>query len=121
MGPEIIVQIIVHSVKCNVGKTHDGIRNGGTRLANEIIGFIRKDVQKRVDDDDGDKSDVYHDVTYSIVGNSLGGLYARYAVSQLQLQQHRNPSSPSPSPSSLLIFECKEWSGTFCHLVKAST
>ena len=26
IGPEIIV----HSVKCNVGKTHDGIRNGGT-------------------------------------------------------------------------------------------
>ena len=28
--------------------------NGGTRLANEIIGFIRKDVQKRVDDGEKD-------------------------------------------------------------------
>ena len=84
--------IVVHSVKCNVGKTHDGIRNGGARMANEVTNFIRSDVQQRI----GDKTIASQNVTYSIVGNSLGGLYARYAVSllpyQLQLHQH-NPAS----------------------------
>eukprot|EP01082_Thalassiosira_pseudonana_P008619 g7255.t1 g7255 contig24:215772-217642(+) len=78
--------IIVHSVKCNVGKTHDGIKNGGRRLANEIVDFIQSDVQKRAsqhDNTDNDTEESKDDnaeekhVTYSIVGNSLGGLYAR--------------------------------------------
>ncbi|KAL7533086.1 hypothetical protein ACHAXR_005032 [Thalassiosira sp. AJA248-18] len=112
-------EIIVHSVKCNVGKTHDGIRNGGTRLANEMINFIRADVQKRLlgggvsgddnGDDNGDENNEnnkakYHDVTYSLIGNSLGGLYSRYAISllpyQLQLQTTSSPSSSSSTPMS---------------------
>eukprot|EP00571_Detonula_confervacea_P013231 CAMPEP_0172297290 /NCGR_PEP_ID=MMETSP1058-20130122/371_1 /TAXON_ID=83371 /ORGANISM="Detonula confervacea, Strain CCMP 353" /LENGTH=606 /DNA_ID=CAMNT_0013006423 /DNA_START=270 /DNA_END=2090 /DNA_ORIENTATION=- len=91
---EIDTEIVVHSVKCNVGKTSDGIRNGGTRLANEIVDFIRTDVEKRLADGGENKGENEEDtkhVTYSIVGNSLGGLYARYAVSllpyQLRLQQ----------------------------------
>eukprot|EP00585_Thalassiosira_rotula_P012575 CAMPEP_0196130760 /NCGR_PEP_ID=MMETSP0910-20130528/1027_1 /TAXON_ID=49265 /ORGANISM="Thalassiosira rotula, Strain GSO102" /LENGTH=746 /DNA_ID=CAMNT_0041390129 /DNA_START=43 /DNA_END=2283 /DNA_ORIENTATION=- len=85
-------EIVVHSVKCNVGRTNDGIRNGGTRLANEIIEFIRKDARKMKYDekkDDADRDDATtraRDVTYSIVGNSLGGLYARYAISLLPYQ-----------------------------------
>lgn len=96
--------IIVHSVKCNVGKTHDGIKNGGRRLANEIVDFIQSDVQKRAsqhDNTDNDTEESKDDnaeekhVTYSIVGNSLGGLYARYAISLLpiQLQIPRNIQS----------------------------
>ena len=95
--------MIIHSVKCNVGKTTDGIRKGGYRLAKEMVDFIRTDVQKRITNG-GDKKndgDQEHNVTYSIVGNSLGGLYARYAISllpyQLQLFQQHNPSSSSPS------------------------
>jgi len=78
-------KIIVHSVKCNVGKTHDGIRNGGTRLANEMIEFIGSDVQNRLDNENDDAN---HHVTYSLIGNSLGGLYARYAISLLPHQLH---------------------------------
>ena len=76
-------EIIVHSVKCNVGKTHDGIRNGGTRLAHEIINFIQSDTQKRrgEKDDVDDGTDVVRDVTFSLIGNSLGGLYSRFAIS----------------------------------------
>ena len=117
--------IVVHSVKCNVGKTHDGIRKGGTRLANEIRDFIRSDVQKRQillrqddstksNNSNGDKTQLENDnntdfnehnantnsnnhVTFSIVGNSLGGLYSRYAISllpyQLQITSQRNPSA----------------------------
>jgi len=76
-------EIIVHSVKCNVGKTHDGIRNGGTRLANEIINFIQSDTVKRWKEGDNNNDDDVCNVTFSLVGNSLGGLYSRYALSKI--------------------------------------
>lgn len=110
-GGEAIPEIVVHSVKCNVGRTHDGIRNGGTRLAREIVDFVRKDVDKRVrNEDEKEKNDDDEKderaVTYSIVGNSLGGLYARYAVSLLpyrlplhrrqQQQEHQQQQLPPP-------------------------
>ncbi|KAL3761175.1 hypothetical protein ACHAWU_000270 [Discostella pseudostelligera] len=109
----VVPDIIIHSVKCNVGRTHDGIRKGGTRLANEIIEFIRSDIKQRQnqslvgsDDESSDDSKQNEDshVTYSVVGNSLGGLYARYALSQIpyriplpvlqqQHQQHTEKTS----------------------------
>lgn len=87
---DLDTEIVVHSVKCNVGKTSDGIRNGGKRLANEIVDFIRSDVQTRLADSDccGENNEDDAHVTYSLVGNSLGGLYARYAVSLLPYQLH---------------------------------
>jgi hypothetical protein len=85
--------VVVHSVKCNVGKTHDGIKRGGTRLAHEIVDFIRSDLQKLHAEKDTDELTTSKDdndqeghVTYSIVGNSLGGLYARYAISLIPRQ-----------------------------------
>jgi hypothetical protein len=96
--------IVVYSPKCNEGRTHDGIKLGGIRLANEIVDFIQKDVQERrhviLNEDDestpmnqqqqqqqqNNKDDVVVNVTYSMVGNSLGGLYARYAISLLPYQ-----------------------------------
>ncbi|KAL3804029.1 hypothetical protein HJC23_006420 [Cyclotella cryptica] len=110
----------IHSVKCNVGKTHDGIKNGGTRLAHEMLDFIRSDLQKlhstqsqqnqrnrnhdetNIGNHDATDSEDEH-VTYSIVGNSLGGLYARYAISliprQLSIPLSRNPSITDESPT----------------------
>ncbi|KAL3777298.1 hypothetical protein ACHAW5_004678 [Stephanodiscus triporus] len=92
--------VVVYSPRCNVGRTHDGIRAGGARLANEVVEFVRSDVTRRlllVGGDEGRRDDDMNDdammrsppneedvhVTYSIVGNSLGGLYARYAISLL--------------------------------------
>lgn len=82
-GPEVCI----HSVKCNVGQTHDGIRSGGTRLANEMLSFVQNDMKKRVQTQ---KQKGEYNVTFSIVGNSLGGLYARYAVSLLPYQLRIN-------------------------------
>ncbi|KAL7545444.1 hypothetical protein ACHAWF_008791 [Thalassiosira exigua] len=93
-------EVVIHSVKCNVGKTHDGIRNGGTRLAQEMVEFIRSDVERRLEPDEGKEDGAGGEssgipdgrgardanVTYSLVGNSLGGLYSRYAVSLLPLR-----------------------------------
>jgi len=73
-------RIVVHSTIKNDGRTADGIARGGERLAEEIQQFIVDDVKKRSEEcNDCDTKDV----TISIVGNSLGGLYARYCLSKL--------------------------------------
>jgi len=66
-------EFVVYSAKANIGKTADGIAAGGQRLADEIM----------------DQLSAYHEkfdsehFSLSFVGNSLGGLYARYALSKL--------------------------------------
>lgn len=75
-------RIRVHSVTSNIGKTADGVANGGKRLSVEIPEYILDDFcslneHREVDLKDGD----VYDVSLSLVGNSLGGLYARYCLS----------------------------------------
>lgn len=59
---------LVHSATANEGRTTDGIRTGGARLAEEL---------RRVIASHSTLTDI------SFVGNSLGGLYTRYAISEL--------------------------------------
>jgi len=73
-------KIVIHKPTCNNGRTTDGIAAGGTRLAEEIAEFIVADVLERQTEQDGS---MQHHVTVSFVGNSLGGLYSRYALSLL--------------------------------------
>jgi len=61
--------LIVYSATSNVGKTTDGIAAGGKRLAAEVLHKI--------------ESHQTEQFTLTMVGNSLGGLYARYAISEL--------------------------------------
>lgn len=103
---DVDTEIVVHSVKCNVGRTSDGIRKGGRRLANEIVDFIRSDVESRIancgeNTDENNEDDATH-VTYSIVGNSLGGLYARYAVSLLPYHLHLKLQQQGSTKSNML-------------------
>jgi len=73
-------RIVVHSTVDNVGKTYDGIAAGGLRLASEIERFILND-QKLIQTREHVHSSHKHaHATISIVGNSLGGLYSRYAI-----------------------------------------
>lgn len=89
--------VVVHSATCNEGRTNDGVRAGGERLVEEMLQVIRKQAgrtrrkknqgkQKNGDDDDGtndgDLNEVV-DIHLSLVGNSLGGIYSRYAIAQL--------------------------------------
>jgi len=67
---------VVHNAACNEGSTHDGVVKGGERLANEILEVIRGEIEQTT-------RHQTQDVTISIVGNSLGGLYGRYAVAML--------------------------------------
>lgn len=66
----------------NVDRTYDGIRNGGKRLADEVKDSIKRTIsQMRLQTNPTDKQSQL--VTLSFVGNSLGGLYARYAIAEL--------------------------------------
>ena len=56
----------------NEGKTTDGVANGGCRLAAEIIDLVEN------------SPSLTH---ISLVGNSLGGLYSRYAAALLYTRQ----------------------------------
>ncbi|CAM9681198.1 unnamed protein product [Ectocarpus fasciculatus] len=61
-------EILVHSARRNEGKTKDGVVKGGSRLAEEIREVVKSTPSlSRI----------------SLVGNSLGGLYVRYAAKLL--------------------------------------
>mmetsp|Transcript_6202 Transcript_6202/g.13231 ORF Transcript_6202/g.13231 Transcript_6202/m.13231 type:complete len:388 (-) Transcript_6202:799-1962(-) len=60
--------VILQSI-CNTGRTHDGVENGGRRLAEEVTAKVAQ---------------LGDDVTHiSMVGFSLGGLYSRFALGLL--------------------------------------
>lgn len=61
--------MLIHSAKCNDQmRTFDGIEEGGERLADEVSRLVKENPTL---------------TTISFVGNSLGGLYARYAAARL--------------------------------------
>jgi pimeloyl-ACP methyl ester carboxylesterase len=77
---------LVYSAKDNDGRTSDGITAGGKRLATEVNRLIQ-DVADQV------PKDKLKGISLSFVGNSMGGLLARYAVSEIPSLQ---PDSVSP-------------------------
>ena len=103
--------IVVYSAKCNVGRTHDGIRNGGTRLANEIINFIQCDTKKRQEEGVVNGGGVCN-VTISLVGNSLGGLYSRFALSKIPYEIPLSNESNEDGSSSK--FKIRLFPNIFC-------
>lgn len=60
--------VLVHSAASNEGRTRDGVAAGGKRLASEVRHIVRCNPSLE---------------SLSFVGNSLGGLYARYAAAEL--------------------------------------
>eukprot|EP00960_Hanusia_phi_P042004 755259-Hanusia_phi.AAC.4 len=59
---------LVYLAKCNEDKTRDGVEAGGWRLAKEIVDLVEGTPSLQ---------------RISFVGNSLGGLYSRYAIAVL--------------------------------------
>jgi len=91
--------LIVHNAVCNEGKTHDGIARGGERLANEIKDVVLAEVNARRDELEVNADSGLIDVTLSMTGNSLGGLYTRYAIASL-VEALQTPSSGDDDLSS---------------------
>ena len=76
----LLHDMVVHNAICNEHKTTDGVRNGGDRLVEEMLQVIQDEMDKRYPDpSDGQ----IHDITISVLGNSLGGLFGRYAIAKL--------------------------------------
>jgi len=91
--------LIVHNAVCNEEKTHDGIAHGGVRLANEIKDVVLAEVNARRDELEAN-ADNRIEVTLSMTGNSLGGLYTRYAIAYLvEALQQTSPSGGADSAS----------------------
>lgn len=71
--------LLVHNASANIRRTQDGIAAGGSRLAtevNELVESVRQKSKK--------ENDVQLKLSISFVGYSLGGLYARYALSKIK-------------------------------------
>lgn len=102
-------RFVIHSAACNEDRTNDGIVAGGARIANEINSLVRYIVDggggncsndNGNDDDDSNNSKTHSDpVTLSIVGNSLGGLYARQSLADIDWNLEEISSSSPSSPS----------------------
>jgi hypothetical protein len=68
-------RVVIHAASCNEGLTHDGIVAGGRRVAIEINDLVQELWSKEQSS---------NKIRLSLVGNSLGGLYARFALSEIQ-------------------------------------
>ena len=85
-------EIITHRVTCNENKTLDGIEAGGERVAQEVQNVVIDHFGKK-QNHDVDQQPIQNDndpgrfhASISFVGYSLGGMYARYAISVLPLE-----------------------------------
>ena len=90
------IEIITHRVTCNNKKTFDGIEAGGERAAQEITTFVSDHYHKHKcnakDNNTSDGEDDFH-AWISFIGYSLGGMYARYAISALPLLEEESQKS----------------------------
>jgi len=86
-------RLVVYRPNENNGMTKDGIAKGGARLTKEIEDFIRRDTAEQLKGDELSSISERH-VSVSFVGNSLGGLYARYAASILPVVLDEDKTLP---------------------------
>lgn len=96
-------QLVVHSSRCNEKKTDDGVIAGGTRLFNEMLDVIRTEMSLRTKHDADRRNRTLKPISISLWGNSLGGLYARYALSLLS--EHFPVSSNASDGSTYWIVD----------------
>lgn len=83
-GASVKHRFVIHSAACNCDKTDDGIAVGGGRLAHEINDLVRHVVKAKFEGENISDVSCAQKFTLSIVGNSLGGLYARHALAGIQ-------------------------------------
>lgn len=76
-------EMLVLACRCNEGRTFDGLAKGGSRVAEEVSNFVTQNPELS---------------TISFIGNSLGGLYARYALKDL----HENRSIAGLRPAAFV-------------------
>ena len=78
---------VIHCAVSNDGRTSDGVAAGGSRLATEINDLLTQ-TQHLLERNNYNRLQSSSDeskITLSIVGNSLGGLYGRYALAEIHV------------------------------------
>lgn len=96
----------VQTCVCNTGRTNDGIQAGGDRVATEVRRFLlRVEEQHQWHVAGGDAYKQLKEITISLIGYSLGGLYARYALPQIlqPLQEGEHDESSASVKAPILI------------------
>ena len=83
--------LLIHAAVCNERRTDDGVEAGGERLTEELREVILKEMALRESMTDATDKDLPV-ITISFLGNSLGGLYSRYAIAKLFESCERDPS-----------------------------
>jgi len=116
-------KFVMLSSKANMNRTTDGIAMGGKRLAAEVSDWIQ---HYAAEDDQAT-------ITLSLIGNSLGGLYARYALAELYYEQQQvfemvlpllfcSTSSPHLGVSQETFIELPTWiESSFATMTKQQT
>jgi len=105
--------LLVHNASANVRRTQDGIAAGGSRLATEVNELVENLRQKSKNDNDDQLK-----LSISFVGYSLGGLYARYALSKIKgmnVQPPEDENSNSNNSKSDSTTEAKKESNFVLH------
>mmetsp|Transcript_7458 Transcript_7458/g.18843 ORF Transcript_7458/g.18843 Transcript_7458/m.18843 type:complete len:641 (-) Transcript_7458:141-2063(-) len=72
--------VVLYAPFCNELRTNDGLVAGGERLVDELRDMIHQEMEERLTKGNRTKAPT---ITLSFVGNSLGGLYSRYAIAKL--------------------------------------
>jgi len=75
-------QFVVLTSKANMNDSTDGVAKGGQRLADELSDWIQ---QHTAEMQLLNSNSTF--MTLSLIGNSLGGLYSRYALAELYYEQ----------------------------------
>mmetsp|Transcript_20619 Transcript_20619/g.48633 ORF Transcript_20619/g.48633 Transcript_20619/m.48633 type:complete len:499 (-) Transcript_20619:1402-2898(-) len=86
-------QMVILNSKANTEVSTDGVAQGGKRLAAEISEWVAQ--QTAAIDRTGGAPSSNTVTTFSLIGNSLGGLYGRYALAELDfLRDESHPIIP---------------------------
>ena len=83
--------VLVHQASDNEGNTRDGVAAGGKRLAEEVRGLARRNPSLE---------------SLVLVGNSLGGLYVRYAAAELMQDDRGAQRMAGLVPDTLVTIGC---------------
>ena len=86
--------LVVHATSCNERRTDDGVEAGGARLMEEVRSVILEEMRLRESmmESNATKQNHMPVITVSFLGNSLGGLYSRFAIAKLFENCERDPS-----------------------------
>jgi hypothetical protein len=113
--------MVVHCPTCNEHRTKEGVIVGGERLWQEMLDTIHCEMANRHDltimeDNDDDDNDELKDITISLLGNSLGGLYSRYALAKLMehVQVIDNTDGDGEEPTLILDGKYRLHLNIFC-------